>query len=51
MNIVYVYSINVNFIYMILTEAVVQRSSVKKGVLENFAKFTRKKPVPEPLFK
>ena len=42
MNTICVYGINFNFIYMILTEAVVQRCSVKQGVLENFAKFIGK---------
>ena len=33
-----------------LLEAITRRYSIKKGVLKNFAKFTGKKPVPEPLF-
>ena len=35
---------------VIETEAVVQRCSVKKAVLKNFAKFTEKQPVPESIF-
>ena len=32
------------------TEGSHQRCSIKKGALRNFAKFTEKTPVPEPLF-